>query len=766
MEPQKQAIIPGTISIIIFSLLFFIVRNFYQEQYESTQKELLGIKKISVIYDVRSMITKNIFLNSIDLDIKNQLNNTTPIPNSDILLKLKQIDNEKLTDSISSLIEKEQKLSKEGINREYFSFLKLLKDEKLNISDELSLYLEPQREISFLISIVIRLIPDALFNIENLCSINLQTYHKGEKDEYQRFLLDYNINEFLLRLEKISKILKKVPATYSNSLNLLLEEIILEFKSLHMITLNIQQGINEQSSIDYFLKLSTINNSMSSLFKLTKGHLVNKLEDREQDINFKLNNGTSIYIVIILLTLLVMYRNYNRSKKLITEVGKKQSDDKYISTLKETLLTSNSLKRVCEMSIYQLVKKFGAVSGILYIYDENNYKLYLGGTFGIDPLNVDCTICLHDNLIGDCIIDQQLKITQSDIKLIDESKKIKIHELVTIPLINLDKSIGAVQLYFTSNFNYEEINFLKRVVYIISNNIYQSEQDNKTEHYLKLIDNNIMVIKSDLNGDIVDVSEEFCNLSGFTKDEIIGKNHRIFKHEDTPQMLYVELWDTIKKGLVWRGEIKNRKKTGGYYWAENIIVPNVDLNGNITGYTGIKHDITSKKLVEELSRTDALTNLYNRRYFDEIFKTKLLIAIREEKKVALSIIDIDYFKQYNDTYGHQEGDKTLIAVANKIKSIMSRPNDYCFRIGGEEFAMLYYYKDEESVINFSNKIRRSVENLHIPHSGHYSSKYVTISIGVKFIKESDLTNAERAYKEADRALYQAKSKGRNRVETA
>ncbi len=661
MELQKQVIFPGFISIIIFTILFLILKDFYQEQHSIIKQEIQGIQSAS-IYE--------------------------------------------------------------------------------NEDDKISLFLEPQRDEAFLISILIFTIPKTIDNLQQL---------KNTHHEHYTFIEQKNKKEFLENLNKISKVLKKIKNIDINTLDKGVKSLTKEFDAL------------QKSTKKYDITLSKIENTLSAFYEETKKLLLERLHTREAIIADKIYYGTILYFAIILLTLFVIQRNFYKSKKLLKSVDKKKSDDKYIATLKETLLTSSSLKNVCEMSIYQLVKKFGAVSGILYIYDDHNYKLYLGGTFGIDSSNVNATLCIHDNLIGDCIIDHKLKITHSDLELKNGSGVIKVQELVSIPLVNLDKSIGAVQLYFSDCFDYCEIDFLKRVVYIMSNNIYQSEKDNQTAHYLQLIDKNIMVIKTDLNGDIIDVSEEFCNLSGFSKEELVGNNHRIFRHEDTPHSLYTELWDTVKKGLVWRGEIKNKTKIGGYYWADNIIAPNFDLNGNIIGYTGIKHDITNKKLVEELSITDALTKLHNRRHFDEVFSKQLSIAQREGKKIALAIIDIDYFKQYNDTYGHQEGDRALIAISKTIKSLMYRPNDYCFRIGGEEFAMLYLYKTKENAIKFLNKIKQAVENLKIVHSGHYSAKHITISIGVKLLEGTELEDADNAFRDADKALYEAKNSGRNRV---
>ena len=127
------------------------------------------------------------------------------------------------------------------------------------------------------------------------------------------------------------------------------------------------------------------------------------------------------------------------------------------------------------------------------------------------------------------------------------------------------------------------------------------------------------------------------------------------------------------------------------------------------------------------------------------------------------MIDVDFFKQFNDTYGHQAGDEALKAVANAIRSTMSRPDDYCFRLGGEEFAMLYFYQDEERAVEFANKVRESVENLKIPHSNNYISSYVTISIGVKFINPKEIDSSKNIFVETDEALYKAKKSGRNRV---
>ncbi len=126
-------------------------------------------------------------------------------------------------------------------------------------------------------------------------------------------------------------------------------------------------------------------------------------------------------------------------------------------------------------------------------------------------------------------------------------------------------------------------------------------------------------------------------------------------------------------------------------------------------------------------------------------------------------MDIDHFKQYNDTYGHQDGDTTLKLVANALKKTLNRPDDYTFRLGGEEFGLLYHITNEEDGLNIANQARQNIENLKIEHTGNSASSYVTISSGLYIIKSDDINSEDIIYKKSDEALYVAKQNGRNQV---
>lgn len=288
-------------------------------------------------------------------------------------------------------------------------------------------------------------------------------------------------------------------------------------------------------------------------------------------------------------------------------------------------------------------------------------------------------------------------------------------------------------------------------------------REKKIQDYVDLIDKNIITSTTDLHGDIVYVSDAFCKISGYSKEELIGQNHRIVKHEDVKKQTYKDLWDTLTLNKTWKGELKNKKKNGQFYWVKASISPIFDEFNNKIGYTAIRQDITDKKIIEEISITDGLTNIYNRRYFNEVFPKQINIAKRHNYLLSFLIIDIDYFKQYNDTYGHQKGDEVLVNVALCIKKSMNRANDYCFRIGGEEFGVIFESLSIIKAKEFSNNIRKSVENLKIEHKNNSVSSFITVSMGLICQDSNTIESHDKMYKQADELLYKAKQSGRNKL---
>jgi diguanylate cyclase (GGDEF)-like protein len=170
------------------------------------------------------------------------------------------------------------------------------------------------------------------------------------------------------------------------------------------------------------------------------------------------------------------------------------------------------------------------------------------------------------------------------------------------------------------------------------------------------------------------------------------------------------------------------------------------------------------RFITELAQRDPLTGMRNRRVFDEQLDLLWQRAVKANCAIAILLIDIDHFKAYNDRYGHQAGDRTLCRVAQTVQSFVRRPGDILARYGGEEFAAILYDTDADRAQEVADRIRRAVRELAIEHRESRTSSLVTISVGVAAIEPTADRNAGGALQLADQALYEAKVRGRNRVE--
>jgi diguanylate cyclase (GGDEF)-like protein len=169
------------------------------------------------------------------------------------------------------------------------------------------------------------------------------------------------------------------------------------------------------------------------------------------------------------------------------------------------------------------------------------------------------------------------------------------------------------------------------------------------------------------------------------------------------------------------------------------------------------------RLLGRMSITDPLTNIYNRRYFDWRISDSWTRAQRSGWSLSLLIIDIDYFKLFNDSYGHPEGDAALREVARVITERVSRASDVVARYGGEEFAVLLHGVDDPGAGRVAENIRRSVEEVRIPHDASAVSDVLTVSIGICTVRPEAGGSAKTLLAGADRALYEGKQAGRNTI---
>ena len=349
------------------------------------------------------------------------------------------------------------------------------------------------------------------------------------------------------------------------------------------------------------------------------------------------------------------------------------------------------------------------------------------------------------------------------LEMVEEIGNTSVPIIITTAYSDIDYFLKAIELKI-SKFVIKPINLITLISDVQDCVASSHLQDKlfKKDNLLKIVDENVLISITDKDGIIVDVSSSFCEFTKYKKEELIGQTHNILKHDETPSSFYKNMWDIIRSGKVYISEIKNKKKDGTIYFVTLTITP-VFRDGEIVNYTAIRNDITDKKKLEQLIIEDDLTKLYNRRHFNTIINQEIRRLKRDNLKLALVSIDIDHFKKYNDTYGHPKGDDVLVEIGKVLKNHTSRATDYAFRMGGEEFCLIFSGLEVDESLFYVQEVVNAVENLNIEHKNSNNSDVVTISAGIVVQKASEIINEDTLYKYSDIALYQAKIKGRNQV---
>lgn len=278
------------------------------------------------------------------------------------------------------------------------------------------------------------------------------------------------------------------------------------------------------------------------------------------------------------------------------------------------------------------------------------------------------------------------------------------------------------------------------------------------QRYVDLVDKYVITSNSDPHDVITNVSDAFCRISQYSKDELIGNTHSIVRHPDIPDSYYAKIWESLKNGQSWQGEIRNRAKDGSTYWEDVNIEPQYEKNGAITGYMTIRQDITDKKRIEELSVTDVLTQLFNRLKLDKTLISEIERSNRYQHPLSIILFDIDHFKNVNDTYGHQAGDQVSKEIAVILQSIL-RTTDIAGRWGGEEFLVICADTDLQGATELSERICAAIANHAFDRVGQVTSSFCVATHSQNGSEADILAHA-------DTALYRAKEGGRNRVAVA
>ena len=265
---------------------------------------------------------------------------------------------------------------------------------------------------------------------------------------------------------------------------------------------------------------------------------------------------------------------------------------------------------------------------------------------------------------------------------------------------------------------------------------------------------------TDISGNIIKVNNSFCQLSGYEKEELLGKNPRILKSGKQDAQFYLEMWESIIKTGSWRGEIWDRKKNGEIYPKWLAIDTIVCKSDDTTYYLGISTDITKLKNTEEkvnqLAYYDDLTKLPNRRFFYEILERVVVRTKKHNKLAALLLLDLDRFKMINDTLGHSAGDIVLKITANRLKKSLKK-SDTIARVGGDEFAIIL--EDVENTQQIIIICQRIIEAISKNIEINNTSVLAGGSIGIVVIPVDD-TEVEGLFMKSDAAMFHAKELGK------
>lgn len=397
----------------------------------------------------------------------------------------------------------------------------------------------------------------------------------------------------------------------------------------------------------------------------------------------------------------------------------------YIDEELNASTTKDLLKEKCENLFFAQSKKEA-----LDLFKQSNFELViidieipeLGGVALVKEIK-------KNSLDTHIIIVSSFKIPELLLEIID----IGVDNYVKKP-VNLKQFQRALDKSFAS--------ILKdKSMFIAQNNLKQ---------YEKVINSSAIYSKADPEGIITYANKGFCDITGYSQEELIGSPHSIIRHPDMPAEVFAEMWKTIKSGKIWKGIIKNRRKDDTSYTVESTIIPIFDINNTIVEYVAIRHDITelaNKNNYLELLAKERGEQLFEFLYHDD--NTGLLNILSLQKDIlnynsgTMFLLDINNFNIYNKLHGFSFGDKILNEVGHLLREI-AMENEEVYKVGADRYAILSKIYNETYIDNFVNQVFAFFDTNEIVIDT--IENLITFSIGVaKIVNGLDtIINAEFA----------------------
>lgn len=347
----------------------------------------------------------------------------------------------------------------------------------------------------------------------------------------------------------------------------------------------------------------------------------------------------------------------------------------------------------------------------------------------------------------------------------ERAERFGFQSILAMPLGLRGEVIGALMMYAADRRAFNKLTVARLTAFAARVTVAmlgaQEQQELRLMEVAMNNASNAMFI-ADREGRIVWLNDALSRISGYATNEILGVTPHLFNSGTHGQPFWEGMWQTILSGTPWRGEVVNRRKSGEEYTVTQSISPLLDGEGRVAHFLVVQQDISEKRRLEEqihfMAYHDVLTGLPNRMLFQDRLQQEIISATRRKTQFAVLFLDLDGFKEINDTMGHAAGDHLLQMVAKRLRSAV-RKGDTVARLGGDEFILLL--RGARAGAGLEKVVGKLIERVAIPCDLGTQTAGVTASIGISLFP-GDAHTVESLMHHADEAMYRAKQAGKNR----